>query len=214
MEKVNATIPPRPATAPDPLDGRGVPIAQRPTPKPRIPKRFADPGKTLATYRPQTASQAAAMETVMSWCEAVAARDGAMLALIGVKGTGKSHLLYSAAKALAEQRIAPFCRPWYSFADELRYGRGGAHPRQAAEFRADLWGAAVVMLDEVRPTSGTDFDDTELAKFSCHAYDQEIPVLITSNVSPLSLIMGEAAASRYTEVVIKGPNGREAADRG
>jgi predicted ATPase len=162
----------------------------------------------------------------MAWLEAARSGRGEMLALIGKQGTGKSHLLYGAVrelyatkpedpKAVIESRwCGPYVAPWYRLADELRYGKGGNDTmRDAQGERMRLWGARTVMLDEVRPTSGTNFDDTELAKFACHAYDNRVAVLITTNVNPLAEVMGEAAASRFTAVVVNGPDWRNPSER-
>jgi hypothetical protein len=75
--------------------------------------------------------------------------------------------------------------------------------------RDQLWAQPIVVLDEVRATASTAFDDTELAKFACHAYDADIPTLITTNVSPLDQVMGPPAASRFTQVIIEGPDWRQ-----
>lgn len=149
-----------------------------------------------------------------------------MLALVGKQGTGKSHLLYGAVRELYAGKPedpkevvvsgwrGPYVAPWYRLADQLRYGKGGNDTvKDAAGERQRLWDARVVMLDEVRPTSGTNFDDTELAKFACHAYDNRVAVLLTSNVNPLSQVMGDAAASRFTTVVIDGPDWRNPKER-
>lgn len=189
----------------------------------RIPPRFQR--ATFDNFRTHTASQKAAKDAVAAWIRAIP--QGPMLALIGATGTGKSHLFYSAARFLiaeldamdpkmrtATRRTYPLVVPWYSLADELRYGRtvqteGGSRSQDAHEVREQLWGRQVVMLDEVRKTSGSEFDDTELAKFACHAYDNQVAVLVTTNWSPLSDVMGPAAASRFAQVVIDGPDGRQ-----
>lgn len=182
-----------------------------------VPRRFRQ-AATLTSYKPKNDAQRAALESVQEWVERVRQRKGGMLALVGSTGTGKSHLLYAAARALAPWvlgRIGLYVRPWYLLADELRYGRRteGVYAGRAAaepyEVRQELWNSGLVLLDEVRPTAGTGFDDTELAKFACHAWDNDVPVLITTNVSPLEQVMGPAAASRFVEVQIVGPDGRK-----
>ncbi len=167
---------------------------------------------TIAEFEPSTPSQHAARAAVQIWLERALAGQGGMLALIAPTGRGKSHLLYAAANALADQGRRFYARPWYRLADELRYG--GTHPitnRQieAAEVRATLLSYPIVLLDEVRPTASTAFDDTELAKLACHAYDANLSVIITTNVSPLSDVMGPAAASRFTQLVLDGPDRRQ-----
>lgn len=192
-----------------------------------IPRRFEH--ASFQSFEPVTASQRAAAIAVRQWLADL--EHGPMLALVGSQGAGKSHLLYAAARELytsldrmdakerAERRtVYPFVAPWYQLADQLRYGRtiqteGGSREQAPAEVRAALWGRPVVLLDEVRRTSGTDFDDSELAKFACHAYDQRIAVLLTTNVHPLADVMGPAAASRFAQVVIEGPDARQAGSR-
>lgn len=190
-----------------------------------IPPRFD--GASFDTFRPKSASQVAAFTAVQEWANAANTQRGLMLALVGKQGTGKSHLLYSAFRQLRDvldrmdqkERVQkkikyPFVAPWYSLADRLRYGmsvetEGGVRERSGAEVRSLLWESRIVLIDEVRPTAGTSFDDTELAKFACHAYDSRVAVLITTNWNPLSEVMGPAAASRFTQVVIDGPDHRQ-----
>lgn len=179
------------------------------------PARFAQ--ATLADYRLHTESQELGYEAVLAWISAVRRGEGPMLALIGPQGTGKSHLLYAALHELCRElprgTPMPYAAPWYRLADELRYGRtvqteAGGRELSGAHVRADLWSRVVVLLDEVRRTAGTDFDDTELVKFACHAYDHRSALLITTNTNPLEAVMGAAAASRFAQVVIDGPDYR------
>lgn len=190
-----------------------------------IPPRFRN--ASFATFRPATQSQSAALTAVRAWLEGL--QDGPMLALVGHQGAGKSHLLYSAARVLIDAietmdpkaramsgASYPYVAPWYSLSDQLRYGevvqtQAGSRDRGPGEVRAGLWGRSVVMLDEVRATSGTNFDDTELARFACHAYDNRIAVLITTNVNPLEKVLGPAAASRFRQIVVDGPDARQSA---
>lgn len=190
-----------------------------------IPKRFRD--VSFDSFRAETPSQGQALAAVRAWLANQG--SGPMLALVGKQGTGKSHLLYSAAgllidalevmdpKERSQKRLAyPFVNAWYTLADQLRYGttgvtEGGSRSFEASEIRRKLWDRPSVLIDEVRPTSGTGFDDTELAKFACHAYDNRIAVLITTNYNPLASVLGDAAASRFTQVVIDGPDARQAA---
>lgn len=176
-----------------------------------IPPRFRS--ASIDNYVPKTGGQIVARDAVQQWLELVADGEGAMLALIGPTGRGKSHLLYAAANALLDRSLRCYARGWYKLADELRYG--GAVPwspkirMDANEVRDLLFTQRVVLLDEVRPTAGTAFDDTELAKFACHAYDTMLPVMITTNVVDLETVMGPAAASRFTQLVIDGPDQRQ-----
>ena len=74
------------------------------------------------SYTPKTSSQLSALAATKDFCRQIAAGKAPMLALIGSTGTGKSHLLYSAAKALHAAGTRVFTRPWYLLADHLRYG--------------------------------------------------------------------------------------------
>ena len=179
----------------------------------RIPKRFQ--AVTLDGYNARTQSQMMAASAVRAWIDSALDGQGPMLALAGSQGTGKSHLLYAAGIAMGE-RVAvlrqegyrqplPRFEPWYRLADQLRYSD------EKDSIRNSIYGSPIVMIDEVRPTSGTNFDDTELAKLACHAYDDRAAVLITTNVHPLDKVMGPAAASRFRTVVVQGPDHRQAA---
>jgi chromosomal replication initiation ATPase DnaA len=177
-----------------------------------VPPRFRE--ATFASFEPATESQKVARIATRTFCDRASKGEPTMLALIGKQGTGKSHLLYAAALALLTRNHRVYARPWYRLADELRYGGKSAftteHTHEPAQVREQLWAQPIVLLDEVRPTASTAFDDTELAKFACHAYDANLAVIITTNVNPLSDVMGPAAASRFTQVLIDGPDRRQA----
>lgn len=181
-------------------------------PAPYVAEKFVD--SAFTTYRPDPAapSQLAAVNATKEFCRRVHAGDAPLLALIGTTGTGKSHLLYSAAKGLHAAGHRVFTRPWYLLADQLRYGGPGLfspHRLEPQELRDALMRESIIMIDEVRPTAGTDFDDTELAKLVCHAWDNGRAMLITTNVSPLAAVLGPAVASRFTQVTITGPDHRQ-----
>lgn len=182
-----------------------------------VPNRFR--GASFDNYQADTPSQRTALKAVQQWVQHARNRNGLMLALIGPTGVGKSHLLYAAANTLLNGGYGVYARGWYRLADELRYGGesplaltrdGKPWPLEAHEVRALLWRQKIVLLDEVRPTAGTAFDDTELAKFACHAYDADLSVLLTTNVHPLADVMGPPAASRFTQLVIDGVDRRQA----
>lgn len=177
---------------------------------PFVPRRFA--AARFANYQAETVSETHALRVVQRWVELVTKGEGPMLALIGPQGTGKSHLLYAAAWALYEVQVKTWCCSWYRLADELRYGgaaRYGTLEMEAHEHRGLLWSQTVILLDEVRPTANTAFDDTELAKLACHCYDQQLPLLLTTNVNPLAEVLGAPAASRFTQVMLTGRDRRQ-----
>lgn len=182
-------------------------LPEPPRYSPLVPKRFAT--VTLESYLAESDSERYALRAVRRWVDLVTQGGGPMLAIIGPQGTGKSHLLYGAYHALP---VRASCFSWYRLADELRYG--GINPYNRArlephEVRERLWGANIILLDEVRPTANTNFDDTELAKVACHCYDAEIPMLLTTNVAPLAEVLGGPAASRFSQVIVTGRDRRQ-----
>lgn len=175
-----------------------------------IPDRFKS--ATFENYKPVTDSQQSALITVQRWVDRVVTGKPSLLALVGETGTGKSHLLYAAAREFAKLDFWFYSRPWYRLANELRYGGQSPYadtPAEPAQVRSFLWEAKVALIDEVRPTASTAFDDTELAIYACHAYDSLRSALVTTNVNPLKAVMGPAAASRFTQIEIVGPDRRQ-----
>lgn len=189
------------------------PMAEIRIPAPYVAAKFVDAAFTTYVPDPASPSQKAALDATRHFCRLVHAGESPMLALIGSTGTGKSHLLYSAAKALHMAGHRVFSRPWYLLADQLRWGGGWLFNPvamlDAQQLRTVLMGEPLIMIDEVRPTAGTDFDDTELAKIACNAWDNGRAMLITTNITPLASVLGPAVASRFTQVTISGPDHRQ-----
>jgi chromosomal replication initiation ATPase DnaA len=192
-----------------------TPLTQpgRPSP-PVIPRRFAM--ATVHDYQPRTPSQKLAKQAVVAWIKAAAEQKGVMLALVGPTGTGKSHLLYAAAKAVYEltgkRVVAGSWMSWFS--DAIRYG--GAHPifqQQAVEgweVRHVLTRAPTLLIDEIDQSAATEFDHTEIKKLAGVFYDDERPLFLTTNVSPLDVLVGPAVASRFEILTLDGPDHRKA----
>lgn len=183
------------------------PKPSRPVPRPRVPGEFER--ATFENFKPHTSSQRAGLAMVRKWAEAVAQGDHRMLGLIGPTGVGKSHLAFAAAWWLYRKGIGAYVPPpWYTLADQIRYGL----PDNTAGHvvRARLQEARIVILDELRKTAETDFDAMELTKFAHNARDNRVAVLATLNVADPATLMGEQAADRFTWHTIAGPSGRGA----
>jgi DNA replication protein DnaC len=187
--------------------------------EPAIPARFR--AARLTQFRDSLAdnpdpevraSQMVAFDAVKDWCKRTHAGEPAMLALVGATGVGKSHLLYAATYALYRRNVRVYAQPWYRLADALRYGGRSAWGTnkllEAPEVRDEILGERVICLDDVRPTSGTAFDDTELGKIILDAWDRESAMLITTNCSPLTSVLSPPLASRFVQVVMTGPDRR------
>jgi DNA replication protein DnaC len=195
--------------APTPSDARLVRLGWY------IPPRHVN--DTFESFRPQTASQAAALEAAMGWADSVKAGDGATLALIGGVGTGKSHLLYAAIRELNLAGLHAAAAGWCDLADLFRAAKFG-HDEDVTQARigkARFLGATALGIDEIRPTSGTEYDTTELSQLMTRAYREKQGVFVTSNYADerLSQIVGLAASSRLTQVKVVGPDMRKPENR-
>lgn len=178
-----------------------------------IPPRHTE--DTLDSYRPITASQHEALQATRDFVASVLAGEGGALALIGGVGTGKSHLLYGAIRALNEAGVHAAAGGWYDLADLLRQAKYGHEETTARIRKSRLLAAAALGIDEIRPTSGTEYDTTELSQLMTRAYRERQGVLVTSNYADekLSRIVGLAASSRLTQVVVEGPDLRQPENR-
>lgn len=180
-----------------------------------IPKRHVD--DTLENFRPLTDEQATALQATRLWVDSVKDGEGGTLALIGEVGSGKSHLLYAAVRDLNLSGIHAAAAGWYDLADLFRQAKYG-HDEDITEARirkSRYLAAAALAIDEIRPTSGTDYDTTELSQLMTRAYRERQGVIVTSNYADekLSRIIGLAASSRLTQVIVKGPDLRKPENR-
>lgn len=205
-----------------------MPIEVEPEPEPKpvqtaaqirvswyVPRRHAN--DTFDSFRPQTASQQAALEASRDWVESVKRDEGGALALIGGVGTGKSHLLYAAVRAVNEAGIHCAAAGWYDLADLFRQAKFG-HDEDVTDARVKkgrFLGASAVCIDEIRPTSGTEYDTTELSQLMTRAYREKQGVFVTSNYADekLAKIVGLAASSRLTQITVVGPDMRQPENR-
>ena len=176
-----------------------------------IPPRHRE--DTFDTFRPVTQSQRDALEASRAWVDATIDGDGAALALVGGVGCGKSHLLYAAVRAVNEAGIHAAAYGWAELADVLRAAKFNNDVEEYTEAKAKrdrLYSAKAFGIDEIRPTSGSDFDGTELAQIMTRAYRNRQGVFVTSNYADdkLAAIVGLAAESRLTQLLVEGPDMR------
>jgi hypothetical protein len=183
---------------------------------PRVPEKFLTVRFASTRQRTDVKGFDVALRAVQEWVRRVVTGTPSMLALIGPKGTSKSHLAYCAAWELYERHgVYTPCYAWYELVDELRGGRvdetpSGVREVSPAMVRHQWHSTRFCIVDEARPTSGTDFDAMELAKFSMSRYDRNRSVLLTCNWATLGDLMGEPAADRYSQVTLVGPSYRGA----
>lgn len=186
-------------------------LAQRPAlPPPRVPERYEGVHFATTLDRPDVEGWPLGLEAAQEWARRVAAGESAMLALVGPKGTGKSHLAACAVWQLYEEHaIRVDCYLWEEVVNELRYGRWeGGREVSVAEVRTRLWTRPIVWIDEIEATSGTDFDGIELRQFSKNRWAHRRSAIVTGNWEALKDMIGAAAADRYIEVKMVGPSFR------
>lgn len=172
---------------------------------------------TLDNFRPITPSQRAALDATRAWVESVKGKEGGALALVGGVGTGKSHLLYAAVREVNMAGIPCAASRWYDLANLFKRAKfAGSDDHDGAVRERDRFTSAKAFaIDEIRPTSGTDYDGTELAHLMTGAYERMQGVIVTSNYADekLTKIIGMAANSRLTSLVIEAPDMREPDNR-
>lgn len=185
-------------------------------PGPEVPRRFH--GVTLDSFRTDFAGSSytgqlnTARLSVEAWVKLARAGKPACLALVGSQGNGKSTLLWGAVAALTAAKVRCYARSWYRLADELRYG--GPSPwlpgvvKEPYELRRALQDAPAIAIDELCATAGTTFDESESGKIVKNAWDNRQALLVTTNIHPLSNLMGDAAADRFEVVQLTAPSGR------
>src|SRR5690606_32770860 len=135
------------------------------------------------------------------------------LALVGKRGCGKSHLMYAAIRAANERGIHAAAYGWGELADVLRAAKFSHDTEEYTEAKARrdrFYAAKAIGVDEIRPTSGSEFDGTELAQIMTRAYRNRQAVIVTSNFADrkLAAIIGLAAEGRLTQLVVEGPDMR------
>lgn len=185
--------------------------------QPRVPARYRHARfETMDDLTDKIDGWLAAVTAVQAWTIDVIKGRPHMLALIGPQGTGKSHLAACAAWRLYEHGATGIWvafHLWEELVDDLRYGRvegneAFAHEASGHEIRTRLMKQPAVILDDIEHTSGTEFDATELRKFSKNRYSHMRSALITGNWKDLADMIGAPAADRYSVVKLVGPSYR------
>lgn len=167
-------------------------------------------------YVAQNESQTAAFEMATHWVEETVAGRAPCLALVGAVGVGKSHLLYGAIRELnLTHDLNASASGWMELADLIRRtkfrGNDEAAHAKAVYERDRLQRAKALGIDELRPTSTSDYDPTELSQLMTRAYREMQALFVTSNAADRKLaeIIGLAATSRLVQVVVTGPDYRQ-----
>jgi DNA replication protein DnaC len=144
----------------------------------------------------------------------VSVTAGPSLLLLGPTGTGKTFEAYGALRALAESGVA--CA-WMATTAADMYARLRPRHRVDSEEEFERYlKTRVLMIDDLGAAKASEFTEEVNYRLINHRYENEMPTLITSNVTPRQLApaLGERVASRLTEmatrVVLKGDDRRRA----
>lgn len=137
---------------------------------PAGPWRFTD-------YRVDGEQMAYAKESVIAWCSGQS--DYQWLFMVGLVGTGKTHLCCAAVSALVGARIHVSYQWVPDLIDSLKRGfEDGSYEEQMAHLR----NVEVLVLDDLGAVRPTEWADGEVLKLIDWRYREQAPLLVTTNV--------------------------------
>jgi len=174
-----------------------------------IPARFI--GRTLATYRAETAEQKRALAVVSEFANNFAEHraKGDSLILLGAPGTGKSHL----AAAVLQAILPEHCGLYTTCAGVIRAVRATWRPnseRTEAQVLQVLATVPLLVIDEIGVQYGTDSEQNILFDLLDRRYREMMPTILMANLrlkrekdaKPAGLreVLGERIYDRLTEI--------------
>lgn len=167
-----------------------------------IPSRFTD--RSLDGYQAETERQQKALESCREYAENFDQhyRDGRCLMLMGLPGTGKTHLACGIANYLIRHRgRTAVYRTVGGMLIELKssYDRQSEHSE--SQVMDGLTKPDLLVLDEIGATKPTEFELATLFAVINSRYEQQLPTLIVSNLAPKELhtAIGERCVDRLRE---------------
>lgn len=167
-----------------------------------IPSRFTD--RSLDSYEAATDRQHKALASCREYAENFDKhyRDGRCLMLMGLPGTGKTHLACGIANYLIrESGMSAVYRTVGGMLIELKstYERNSEHSE--AEIMRGLTTPDLLVLDEIGATKPTEFELATLFAVINARYEQKLPTLIVSNLPPKELAgaIGDRCVDRLRE---------------
>lgn len=143
---------------------------------------------------------------VVGWAQryiADPATAGSLL-LLGRTGCGKTHQAYGALRLIAESGRPPIAWRAVGAADlyaQLR-GRSGDETQQTFDAYANRH---VLLLDDLGAAKDTQFTEEITYRLVNHRYQNNLPLIVTSNLTPKNLGegLGERTASRLAGMAAK-----------
>ena len=140
--------------------------------------------KTFETFDcSRSASAAHACQKLRSFAEAPDAEKG-WVALIGTRGTGKTHLLAAVANLLISRGESALYVVEPDFLDYLRAGYDAEMVSESASRRMeDVRSCPVLLLDDVMAGQRTTWTDEQLYRLLNYRYNEGLATVVASNVS-------------------------------
>ena len=140
--------------------------------------------KTFETFDcSRSASAAHACQKLRSFAEAPDAEKG-WVALIGTRGTGKTHLLAAVANLLISRGESALYVVEPDFLDYLRAGYDAEKISESASRRMeDVRSCPVLLLDDVMAGQRTTWTDEQLYRLLNDRYNEGLPTVVASNVT-------------------------------
>lgn len=127
-----------------------------------------------------------ACQKLRAFAEAPDAEKG-WVALIGTRGTGKTHLLAAVANQLLSRGESPLYVVAPDFLDYLRAGydteRENKISQNAAQRMEDARGCPVLLLDDLGAEKRSEWTDEQLYRLLNFRYNEGLPTVVASNVT-------------------------------
>lgn len=174
-----------------------------------IPRRFI--GRTLQTYRAETAEQKRALAVATDYADNFAqkAKRGDSLILLGAPGTGKSHL----AAAILQAILPEYCGLYTTCSGVIRAVRSTWRPnseKTESQVLSVLFTVPLLVIDEIGVQYGTDSEQNILFDVMDRRYRDMMPTVLLANLKlkrekpedPAGIreVLGERIYDRLTEI--------------
>jgi len=142
-----------------------------------IPARYAE--ATLKAFRNFTGNGAKSQETLTKWTETFHLRNSGSIVLSGPVGAGKTYLLASVAREIAEKGFSVRFVDFFQLLAQIK----AAYSRKESdeEILKPLIDVDVLFIDELGKGRNTEFELTIIDQLIMGRYNQEKPTIATTN---------------------------------